>query len=67
MCKNADLFQLWNALTRLDAFVKESHYDVLKVLQWRAVMDALSISHYVHEKQRISARPKHVHMYRLGQ
>ena len=30
-------------------------------------MDALSIGHYVHEKQRISTRSKHVHIYRVDE
>jgi len=48
--EHADLFQLWDVLARLDAFVEQRYKNSLKVLKWCAVVNALRVSHYVDEK-----------------
>jgi len=59
----ADLFQLWNALAGLNASVEQRNQNGLKVLERSTVVNTLSIGHEVHEEQRITTWPGHVHTY----
>ena len=61
--KDINLFQLWNALACLNAFVKQWHQNRFKVLKWSAKVNPLQVGQYVHEKQRISTWPKHIHKH----